>query len=89
MTIDLANILDTSLSSQNTRNSISSFQNFLGKQSPRPPRGLCTWHLRGFIWSLKNIPNLHNQKVGQSGISDQSFRRGGEHMKVEVRFQFV
>ena len=65
------------------------FSKFSGQAIPYTPWGLAHLAPAGFIWSLKNIPNLHTQKVGQSGISDQSFRTGGEHMKVEVRFQFV
>ena len=78
MTIYLANILDKRLSSQNTRNGISGHRVFkiFWASNPIDPLGLAHSAPAGFIWSLKNIPNLHIQMVGQSGISDQSFRRG-------------
>ena len=89
MTIDLANILDTRLSSQNTRNGISGHQVFkiFWASNPLYPLGACALGTRGIHLVIKKY--LHTQKVGQSGISDHSFRRGGEHMKVEVHFQFV
>lgn len=60
MTIDLANILDTSLSSQNTRNSISRHQVFkiFWASNPLDPLGACALGTRGIHLVIKKYPKF-------------------------------
>ena len=64
MTIDLANILDTSLSSQNTRNSISRHQVFkiFWASNPLDSLGACALVTCGIHLVIKKYPKFTYQK---------------------------